>query len=192
MLSSLKKNTESNNKTQYPDWVLEGPPITKKLYDATELIYSELLEKIHSGKIDGLDLYNGPIVKAHIAQRAGGKSASNIRKDRQETFLTYLRNKNSKLLELVRTIKPKNKNDKRKTKADLEQENKKLKNKINELEQEKYREFFKQIINSQLLKKQKDLALQNEKLLIEVANNDEIIRNLRKQVNQFMMQLNTG
>lgn len=189
MLNSLKKVRQPERPESYPNWVLEGPPVTKKLYDATDKIYDELLIQIQSKDLKGLDLHNGPIVKSHIAE-AANVSASNIRVDRQEKLFIYLNVKNAELLKLVKKVEQPQKKKKRQTKADLEKENHILKAKLKQLEEDKYCNFFKQLIANQTLRKQKDLALQNEKLLIDQANNEEVIKNLRTQVNLLFQQLN--
>lgn len=189
MLNKLKKIHQSENLESYPNWVLDGPPVTKKLYDATNKIYHELLIKIQSKDIKGLDLYNGPIVKSHIAETAN-VSPSNIRVDRQEKLFTYLNDKNTELLKIIKKVEQPKKKKKRKNKADLEKENHILKAKLKQLEQDKYCNFFKQLIANQTLQKQKDLALQNEKLLIDQANDEEVIKNLRTQVSLLFQQLN--
>lgn len=191
LLSTLKKVKQVElDELNYPEWVFVGPPITKLLYQATEEIFSELKLKINSGSIENIDLKNGPIIKAHIAKKADGASASNIRKDRQPKLYAHIDKRNRELLKLTKNKKVELSSGKRKTKSELEIENKELKVKIKKLEQEKYHVFFQQLIDSKLVNKQKVLALQNQKMAEELADNEETIRNLRKQVRQYLKQIN--
>jgi hypothetical protein len=190
LLNSLKKENKKNDKDpKYPDWVLAGPPVTKKLYTAIDALFIELQQKIELGDTDNIDMHNGPIVKAHIAKRAE-ISATNIRIDRQVDLFEYIKDQNAKLTKLLKKNKSKESTGKRKNYKELKTENKEYKTEIKRLEQEKYHDFFTQIIASQLMKKQKDLALQNQKLLEETTNHEETIRNLRRQISQYMKQFN--
>jgi hypothetical protein len=190
LLNTLKKEYKQDDKSpEYPDWVLAGPPVTKKLYTATNTLFIELKQKIELGDIDNIDIHDGPIVKAHIAECAD-VSATNIRIDRQVDLFNYIEEQNIKLTKILKTKKSKKSSGKRKTKKQIEEENKILKLDIKKLEQEKYHDFFTQIIASQLMKKQKDLALQNQKLLEETTHHEETIRNLRRQISQYMKQFN--
>ena len=191
MLSSLKitKSTE-NSTSQYPDWVLASPPVTKKLFDAITALYEEIEYKIEKGFIEDIDWSLGPIIKCDIATKAV-VSPSNIRKDRQANLYNYIVLKNNELKELLpsKVQKKQSKSKKNKTNKDYKNEIKRLKNQLKQNENEKYKEFFNQIIESHLTTKQKDLALKNEKLLLEVKNHEETIRNLREKLNQYMKQL---
>jgi hypothetical protein len=190
LLDSLKKSQDTKKlDLEFPAWVVNGPPVTKKLFCAVEEIFTELQNKIIAGDISNIDTKNGPIVNAHIAERAC-VSATNIRIDRQVDLFTHIEVKNVKLTKLLKSKKSKKSTGRRKIKKELVDENKKLNVKIKKLEQEKHHDFFTKIIDSQLMMKQKDLALQNQKLLLEVTNHEETIRNLRRQVNQYMKQLN--
>lgn len=192
LLNSLKKeNTKDESEPKYPDWVLAGPPVTKSLFSAVNDLFIKLKEQIELGDTNDIDIHNGPIVKAHIAERAD-VSPTNIRKDRQVDLFEYIKEQNAKLSKLLKNNKSKQSAGKRKTYKELKAENKEQKAKIKKLEQDKYHDFFSQIIESQLMKKQKDLALQNHKLLDEVTNHEETIRNLRRQVGQYMKQFNNS
>ncbi|OUS72068.1 hypothetical protein B5G52_09450 [Pseudoalteromonas sp. A601] len=188
MLSSLKKaKPTANSASQYPDWVLASPPVTKKLFDAINALYEEIEYKIEKGFIEDIDWSLGPIIKCNIAIKAV-VSPSNIRKDRQPKLYDFIILKNNELKELLPS-KAQKKQSKSKTKKDYKHEIKSLKNQLKQNENEKYKEFFNQIIENHLTTKQKDLALKNEKLLLEVKNHEETIRNLREKLNQYMKQL---
>lgn len=191
MLSSLKKTKPTaNSASQYPDWVLASPPVTKKLFDAITALYEEIEYKIEKGFIEDIDWSLGPIIKCDIATKAV-VSPSNIRKDRQPRLYDYIVIKNNELKELLpsKAQKKQPKSKRSKTKKDYKSEIKSLKNQLKQNENEKYKEFFNQIIESHLTTKQKDLALKNEQLLLEVKNHEETIRNLREKLNQYMKQL---
>lgn len=191
MLSSLKKaKPTANSASQYPDWVLASPPVTKKLFDAINALYEEIEYKIEKGFIEDIDWSLGPIIKCDIATKAV-VSPSNIRKDRQPRLYDYIVIKNNELKGLLpsKAQKKQPKSKRSKTKKDYKSEIKSLKNQLKQNENEKYKEFFNQIIESHLTTKQKDLALKNEQLLLEVKNHEETIRNLREKLNQYMKQL---
>jgi|GEM_PF-3423801 len=192
LLNTLKKVKQVElDELNYPEWVIVGPPITKLLYEATEEIFSELKSKIKTGSIENIDFRNGPIVKAHIAKKADGASASNIRRDRQPKLYKHIDELNKELSRLAKNKKKELSSGKRKTKSELELENKELKVRVKKLEQEKYHVFFQQLIDSKLVKKQKVLALKNHKMAEELAAHEETIRNLRKQVRQYLKQINS-
>jgi hypothetical protein len=190
LLDKLKiEKKKDENEPEYPLWVLAGPPVTKNLFNAVNELFIELKKRIERSDTSNIDINNGPIVKAHIAERAD-VSPTNIRIDRQVDLFDHIDTQNKKLLRLLKKEQSTKSAGKRPTYKELKAENKKLESKIKKLEQDKYHDFFTQLIDSQVMRKQKDLALQNNKLLNEVTEYEDTIRNLRRQVSQYMKQLN--
>ncbi|GEA04801.1 hypothetical protein KUL17_36980 [Alteromonas sp. KUL17] len=160
------------------------------LYRAFKEIEGELEVKIQEASSE-LSVTQRELVRSDIASRAG-VSESNFRKGRKvpERLMEEIEHANARLRTIYNNKMLKRSSGKHKSKSELEAEIKRLSNTVKKLENEKYQEFFRQIIDSQLLENQKNLAERNEALKLRVRELESMVSNLRTKNSDLLKMIN--
>ena len=190
-MNSLLASKKKTIKSDLPDYLQASSQALKDLYRAFKSIESELEAKINSTEID-LSITERNILNSKVAERAD-RSESNFRRDRTvpAKIIEEIETANKRLELLYSTKVKKNTSGKHKSKSELEEEVESLRAEVKKLNNEKYQEFFAQLIDSQITQNQKRLAEKNKALELQVKQLEETIGNLRKQNAQYLRQLNT-
>lgn len=173
-----------------PPWLITAPDSIKALYRAFITIESELTEKI-SKTTEELAIKERSIVKAKVAERAG-VDESNFRKDRpiSNRLLIEIENANERLNLLYKKQVSSRSEGQHKSKSELLAEVKLLRTEVSKLKNEKYQEFFSQLIANQLTEEQKNLAEKNRALAGRVKELEQVVSNLRNQIAAYIKELN--
>ena len=162
--------------------------MTRKLYDATIKQVKELKTQIKDGASKDLKVTERTLVNAHIAEKAG-VSDTNIRKDRQEGLLTFIKEQNDILLDMWKLDGGHPADGRRMSKPELEMAKNNLQKEVKDLENKKYREFFRELIDSQVIMEQSSLARRYTALQADYNTAQETIANLRLAQQQLVKQL---
>lgn len=187
-LSNYKK---TNIQEEYPDWVLSGPDVLKKFYDALNELKDEIVDRIESDPSSIKSVRERTIVKSYVADKAG-EDKTNIRKSRFPIdFFDLIKEYDDQLTNLWNEKSIGLKGGKSKTKNDYIEENKKLKDQNQKLEQENFHNYFNSALESEVLEEQRTLAEAHKKLKIDYEEAQEIIANLRIKINDLLKQLNS-
>jgi anti-sigma28 factor (negative regulator of flagellin synthesis) len=186
--SRLDKLRKQRVEVELPDWVKSGNTMTRKLYDATIERVKELKTQIKDGASKELKVTERTLVNAHIAEKAG-VSDTNIRKDRQEGLLKFIKEQNNILLDMWKLDGGYPADGRRMSKPELEVAKTTLQKKVKDLENKKYREFFRELIDSQVIMKQSSLAERYTALQADYNTAQETIAHLRLTQQQLIKQL---
>ena len=187
-LSNYKK---TNIQEEYPDWVLSGPDVLKKFYDALNELKDEIVERIESDPSSIESVRERTIVKTYVADKAG-EDKTYIRKSRfPKDFFDLIKEYDDQLTNLWNEKSIGLKGGKSKTKNDYIEENEKLKVQKQKLEQENFHDYFNAVMESEVLEEQRTLAKANKQLKIDYEEAQETIANLRIKNNDLLKQLNS-
>ncbi|NQZ87427.1 MAG: hypothetical protein HRT54_07575 [Colwellia sp.] len=186
--SRLDKLRKKPVEVELPDWVKSGNKMTSRLYDATIELVKELKTQIKEGPSKDLKVTERTLVNAHIAEKAG-VSDTNIRKDRQEGLLKFIKEQNDILLDMWKLDGGHPTDGRRMSKPELEVAKKALQKEVKDLENKKYREFFRELIDSQVIMEQKSLAERYTVLQADYNTAQETIAHLRLTQQQLIKQI---
>ena len=173
---------------ELPDWVKSGNKMTRKLYYATIELVEELKIQIKNGASKDLKVTDRTLINAHIAKKAD-VSDTNIRKDRQEDLFKFIKEQNDILLDMWKLGGRHSTDGRRMSKPELEIAKKSLQSEVKNLENKKYHEFFRELINSQVIVEQRSLAKRYAALQADYNTAQETIANLRLTQQQLIKQL---
>jgi len=187
--SRLDKLRKKRVDVELPDWVNSGNKMTRKLYDATIELVKELKTQIKDGVSKDLKFTDRTLVNAHIAKKAG-VSDTNFRKDRQPGLLKFIKEQNEILVDMWKLDGGHPADGRRMSKPELEVAKTTLQKEVKDLENKKYREFFRELIDSQVIMEQSSLAERYTALQADYNTAQETIANLRLVQQQLMKQLN--
>jgi len=173
---------------ELPDWVKSGNKMTRKLYYATIELVEELKIQIKNGASKDLKVTDRTLINAHIAKKAD-VSDTNIRKDRQEDLFKFIKEQNDILLDMWKLGGRHSTDGRRMSKPELEIAKKSLQSEVKNLENKKYHEFFRELINSHVIVEQRSLAKRYAALQADYNTAQETIANLRLAQQQLIKQL---
>jgi hypothetical protein len=186
--SRLDQLRKKRVEVELPDFVKSGNKMTKKLYAATIELVEELKTLIKSGTSKDLKFTERTLVNAHIAKKAG-VSDTNIRIDRQELLIKFIEAQNEILVDMWKLDGGHPTDGRRMSKPELEVAKKSAEKQVKDLDNKKYREFFRELIDSQVIKEQSELARSYTALKADYNTAQETIANLRLNQQQLIKQL---
>ena len=187
-LSNYKK---TGNKEEYPEWVLSGSEVLKKFYDALNELKNEIVERIESDPSSIKSVRERTIVKTYVADKAG-EDKTYIRRSRfPKDFFDLIEEYDEQLTNLWNVKSIGLKGGKSKTKHDYIEENEKLNDQNQKLEQENFHDYFNAAMESEVLEEQRTLAKANKQLKINYEEAQDIIANLRVKNSDLLKQINS-
>jgi hypothetical protein len=186
--SRLDKLRKKPVEVELPDWVKSGNKMTGKLYSATIKMVEELKILIESGASKDINFTDRTLVNARIAEKAGVND-TNIRKDRQEDLINFIKEQNDILLDMWKLHGGHPADGRRMSKSELEVAKKTLQKEVKDLGNKKYSEFFRELIDSQVIMEQSSLAKRYTALLADYNTAQETIANLRLTQQQLIKQI---
>ncbi|MBA6232406.1 MULTISPECIES: hypothetical protein [unclassified Colwellia] len=186
--SRLDQLRKKRVEVELPDFVKSGTKMTKRLYAATIEELDELKILIKSGASKDLDFTDRTLVNARIAKRIG-VSDTNFRIDRQEPLLKFIKVQNEILVDMWKLDGGHPTDGRRMSKPELEVAKKSAEKQVKDLENKKYREFFRELIDSQVIMEQSSLAERYSALQADYNTAQETIANLRLNQQQLIKQL---
>lgn len=187
--SRLDKLRKKRADVELPDFVKSGNKMTKRLYAATIELVEELKIKIKDGASEDLKFTDRTLVNARIAEKAD-VCESNISIRRvEEDLLTFIKDQNDILVDMWKLDGGHPTDGRRMSKPELEVAKKYAEKQVKDLENKKYREFFRELIDSQVIMEQSSLAERYTALLADYNTAQETIANLRLAQQQLVKQI---
>ncbi|OUS23820.1 hypothetical protein A9Q99_27725 [Gammaproteobacteria bacterium 45_16_T64] len=169
-----------NSIKDYPKWVKDGNESTLRLYESAVNEFNEIRKKIISGK--KLKTKERKIVLLKIA-KLSGVDKSLLNKRRKPKLVKFISDQNKKLVSLwTQKDTLKNTSGKKLRKTDLQDQNNKLKDELEELQQTKMKEYLEEAMKMEILNDHVKIA--GELAEFKALYNDslETIANLRSQL----------
>ncbi len=186
---SLDKFKKPDEIPIVPSWVLDGPPVTLKLYEAVQnmVLEKEVLIKSSAKKVLGVK--DRQLVNSQIAELAG-VDKSNLREDRQSLLLKYIEQENIKLDQLWKNTSEHPKKGQKPSKSDLARDKSIYERQLSEIKNERLVGYFQEALSSEVLNEQKYLIAKYKQLEIDYEKAQTTIANLRKQNGELLRCLN--
>ena len=183
-------NFKKTSSEKLPNWALKSKR-SRELYETFKSLAKEIEDKIkHHPELQALSKSQRKITAVTIGQKLN-IDPSSIRKDRYTELLEDIDNTNAKFERLYLSLLGHPTDGKQKSRSDLEEENKKLKQRLEAAQQKNLHEFFDRAIQSEVLgtkkewaNKYKELKYQYDELQVKLSNVQEQNRQLIKELNK--------